>query len=166
MSGHPLLDSLEFARKGDSLSGTLAVKDLERLGSSLFENSGEVRYALDGFVNRDGDPGLRMRIDGSLRLTCQRCLGPLEFELSTNREFVLVGNSEELGDVAEESALLERILADPRLDVIEFVESEILLEFPLSPLHRPGDCSPPDWGSLKSGNNRPFGALDALKRNS
>jgi uncharacterized protein len=109
---------------------------------------------------------LRMQVAGLLVLTCQRCLGPLDFKLATDREFELVGSGEDLGDVAEESALLERMPVDPRLDVVEFVESEILLELPISPLHRAGTCSPPDWGSRKSGNEMPFGALNALKRNS
>lgn len=166
MSGRLVVDSVEFARKGGQRSGELAVSHLERLGSALFDTDGQVRYALDGYVNQEGKPSLRLRVNGMLGLICQRCLGRLEFEIATDREFVLVGSENELQDVAEEDALLEHILADPKLDLADFVESEILLELPMASLHRAEKCNPPDWGSMKSGQDKPFGALGALKRNS
>lgn len=166
MSGRAVVDSVEFARKGDQRSGELAPASLERLSSALFDTDGQVRFTLRGFVNSEGKPGLRLRLSGMLGLVCQRCLGRFDFELATNREFVLVGSEEELQDVAEEDPLLEHIPADPKLDLADFVESEILLELPISPLHLPDECSLPDPGTRDSGQDKPFGALGSLKRNS
>lgn len=166
MSGRPVVDSVAFARKGGRHSGAFPIKRFERLNSVLFDTEGEVLYVLDGDVNADGKPSLRLQVNGMLGLACQRCLGRVVFELATEREFVLVGDDEQLQDVAEEDARLEHIPADPKLDLADFVESEILLELPISALHRVEECKPPDWGTGKSGQDMPFGALGSLKRNS
>lgn len=166
MSGRPVVNSVAFARKGGRHSGEFPIKCFERLIAALFDTDGEIRFVLDGFVNAHGKPGLRLQVKGMLSLVCQRCLGRIDFELATDREFVLVNDDEQLQDVAEEDARLEHIPADSKLDLADFVESEILLELPISALHGAQECNPPDWGTGKSGQDMPFGALGSLKRNS
>jgi uncharacterized protein len=157
------VDSVAFARDARELRAALNLAGLPRLHDMLFDQSGEITYCLTGSVNEDGIALLRLDITGDLVLTCQRCLGPVNFGLSASRKFELVSGAESLGDPAQEPGDVERIHADPKLDVAALVEEETILSLPMVPGHPPGDCSPlqdaNDGNEMKS----PFSSLSALK---
>ncbi len=167
MSGRLHLDSVEFARKGDVLRGEVALRDCERLQSALSEIGGSVQFTLRGRVGAERKPSLTLLLRGRLPLTCQRCLQAFEFKVETDREFVLMGRTDEEVDLVAEDPGTEHIPADAQLDVMEFVESELLLELPMVPLHPEGQCSLPAWMSEGEGETKggAFGVLGAVKRN-
>jgi uncharacterized protein len=158
------VDSIAFARDAGELRATLKIPDLPRLRDLLFEQSGEIRYRLTGAVNKDGISSLRLELAADLLLTCQRCLGPVEFGLNASRSFVLIPPAEALGDPAEEPEDVERIHADAQLDVAALVEDETMLCLPMVARHPPGKCSPPLALGSESDKKSPFGALAVLKR--
>jgi len=158
------IDSMKFARQAGQLRGTLAVADLPRLHDALFDPSGELTYGLTGTVDKDGVAFLRLDIAGAMRRTCQRCLGPIEFNLSTSRKFELVPADRELGDPAEEPVDIERIHADANLDVQTLVEDEAILGLPMMARHDPGQCTEFPVFRQESEQNSPFDSLSTLKR--
>ncbi len=158
------VDTIAFARNADELRGTLAVAELPRLQDVLFEQSGEVTYRLTGAMDKDGIASLGLSVEAGLVLTCQRCLGPVEFKLDMARNFELVPASRELGDPAEEPGDVERIHADPNLDVGAMVEEEVILSLPMVAAHLPGECLTPPAAGAGNEATSPFSALAALKR--
>jgi uncharacterized protein len=163
MSGRPVVDSVEFARLGATLKGEVPVAKLSRLHDELAQRSGALSYVLSGSIGADGRPRLNLKLSGQLILVCQRCLGPLERRLESQREFVLVRPGDPETDVADEAETVEHVPADPKLDVVGLVEEEALLQLPMSPRHEEGRCdlARPAEGSPGAGS--PFAALAALK---
>jgi uncharacterized protein len=157
------VDSVVFARDARVLRATLDLADLTRLQDALFSQAGQITYCLTGAVNEEGIPLLRLDIAGELVLTCQRCLGPVKFSLGASRKFELVSRTEPLGDPAQEPGDVEKIHADPKLDVVALVEEEAILSLPMVPAHAPGECAPSLEANDRNNMKSPFSALSALK---
>ena len=84
-----VIDSLEFARRHEALSGRLQLSTLPRLVEVLFDTSGSLDFKVSG-ETAGGDAFLAVKLEGALPLICQRCLGALVFELSVNSRMMLV----------------------------------------------------------------------------
>lgn len=164
MSGRPLIDSAEFARQHSILTGEALVSELVRLHDALADQAGKILFELSGRIGTQGRLRLLLRMSGRLLLTCQRCLEPLEHEVASEREFVLVMPGDPETDIAEEGDTIDYVPADPQLDVIGLVEEELVLSLPMSAMHSAGSCWPA-WriaeGTMKAS---PFSKLAALKR--
>jgi len=159
-----VIDSLAFARTGESLRGSLPVSALARLRDSLVDDLGEVRFEIKGGQDARRRPVLRLEIGGVLHLQCQRCLGVLEFALQRSSTLLLVsGSGADSSDLEE--VTVEWIEASSELDVASLVEDEILLSLPYAPRHGEGQC-PPGMRTAESGNKvTAFAKLAVLKRN-
>jgi DUF177 domain-containing protein len=165
MSAQAVIDSLEFARTGQTLRGSLAVPELKRLKESLADGHGQIDFAVKGARDARRRPVLTLEISGNLHLQCQRCLGLLEYPLRLSNTLLLVGAGEvAAGDLDDEDA--EWIEASGELDVAMLVEDEIILSLPYAPRHEEGTCR---HGALAAGGNpadAAFAKLAARRRNS
>jgi uncharacterized protein len=159
-----VIDSLEFARAGQSLSGSLPVSALTRLQDSLVDDLGEVRFEVRGGQDARRRPVLALEISGVLHLQCQRCLGALEYALQRSSTLLLVSGSGANSSDLEE-VTVEWIEASNELDVAGLVEDEILLSLPYAPRHGEGQC-PPGARTAEGGDKiTAFAKLAVLKRN-
>src|SRR5262249_38264041 len=124
-----VIDSLELARSGQTVRGSLAVSGLTRLQDSLYDNLGVVDFVVQGGYDPRHRPILRLEVSGVLHLRCQRCLGSFDFPLrvastlllASAEEAAAAGLDEEEGDWIEPGAAL---------DVDSLVEDEIILSLP------------------------------------
>ncbi|HUO44524.1 MAG TPA: YceD family protein [Burkholderiales bacterium] len=159
MSEPAVVDSLEFARTGQQLAGTVAVSELRRVADSLFDDQGTLEYAIKGRTDSRGRPRLRVEVRGEVHLRCQRCLGSLPYRVATASDLlVLTGGGPET-DALED---LDGVAADPHTSVRELVEDEVLLALPMAPRHPEGQCGAAvSAGSAQS--RSPFGVLAQLK---
>jgi uncharacterized protein len=164
MFDRPVVDSAAFAREAGQLRGQVPVASLTRLRDAVADDTGAVRYAVDGFIDDQGKPALKLSVSGDLRLVCQRCLGPVEFRLDSQRTFQLVPQDVPLGDPADEAEDVEQVHADPKLDVIGLVEDEAILSLPMASSHEAGQCEAPQAGAADAAQRSPFGKLSTLKR--
>ena len=159
-----IINSIEFARNGESLRGSVAVSSLSRLQDLLFSGEGELEYSLTGRRGENGKLFLVCAIKGMLQLNCQRCLGALAYPVKFESELELVKDEQGLTGAVNEDDLTDAIKADPRMDVLALVEDEVLLGLPMAPTHAPGDCKVDiDLGQTKLGKKNAFSALAALK---
>jgi uncharacterized protein len=159
-----VIDSLEFARTGQSLSGSLPLPALTRLQDSLFDDLGEVRFEVRGGHDARRRPVLTLEISGVLHLQCQRCLGALDYALELSSTVRLESDGEAAAsefDDAED----EWIEASAALDVAKLVEEEILLSLPYAPRHGEGQCPPGARAAAGEKQGTAFAKLAALKRN-
>jgi uncharacterized protein len=162
MPAQTVIDSLEFARTGQTLSGGVPIPGLTRLKESLYDELGEVRFEVKGAQDARSRPVLALEIRGVLHLRCQRCLGLLEHPLRVSSTLLLAGPG--AGDFEEEEA--EWIEASNELDVGALVEDEIILSLPYSPRHEEGACSQAASAQTARAAVTAFEKLAALKRQS
>jgi uncharacterized protein len=164
MLGQVVIDGLEFAQKGGSLSGTLELGSLERLRDSLASAEGAIEYSIRGVQNPGGRPMLRLAVTGTLQLRCQRCLGPLTYPVNVTSEFLLLRDESEFADLADElDDTADGIVAQPKMDVAAMVEDEIILGLPYAPRHPLGECAAEAAGGT-GGKESPLAALGKLRK--
>lgn len=160
-----VIESLEFARRHGRLSGRLQLGALPRLSEVLFDASGSLDYEVSG-ETAGGEAFLALKLDGPLRLICQRCLGALEFALGVHSRLMLVEadspwpDDGRVGGLEDEAC--DAIEASRELDLTPLLEEEILLALPIAPRHE--HCVPPA-ATATSKEASPFAQLARLKRN-
>lgn len=155
----PVIDGFEFARSGAILSSHWQVKDFPRLQSELYANHGTLHYALRGLPQEQGRPALLLSVEGTLQLTCQRCLGPLEFALRSEALLLLSSDEAEIATLPVDAEGPERIVAQREMPVLDLVEDEVLLAIPIAPRHE--QCRSRE-GDASAAQQRPFAGLRAL----
>jgi uncharacterized protein len=143
MSARRPFDSLQFAKSGESLSGSLRVEELPRLSDSLRPDDAAVQYRLVG-VLASGRPALRLQVEAKVWLVCQRCMMSYPELLHLDNVLPVARNEAELARWESLDPLLDALVADPELDVAALVEDEILLSIPVVPMHAEGECDPDD----------------------
>ena len=164
MFDRPVVDSVKFAREAEELRGEMAVTSMARLRDAVADDTGIVHYRLSGFTSTKGKPSLRLSVAGVLNLVCRRCLCPVQFQLDAARDFELVAQGTALDDPSEEADDVEQIYADPRFDVTELVEDEVILSLPMVSGHAEGHCEAVAAGAAGAQQDSPFSKLSALKR--
>ena len=164
-STQTVIDSLEFARTGQTLRGSLPLPGLARLKDSLVDALGMVEFEVTGGHDARRRPILTLAIHGMLRLQCQRCLGALEHPLRVLNTMLLVSAGEAaVGNLDEEDA--EWIEASGNLDVATLVEDEVILSLPYAPRHEEGACRHVGNLAADGAAASAFAKLAALKQNS
>lgn len=160
-----VIDGLEFARRHGTLSGRLRLDTLPRLSGALADDAGGLEYEVSG-ETAGGEAFLALKVDGPLRLICQRCLGVLEFALIVRRRVMLIEpgspwpDDSQVGGLEDESC--DAIEASHELDLTPLLEEEILLALPIAPRH--DRCEPP-LAAAVSKEASPFAKLARLKQN-
>jgi len=135
MSHQPVIDGLEFARAAARLQGAWPVAEFLRLHDALRSTAGTLRYELRGVPEVQGRAMLRLKVSGTLQLTCQRCLAALEFPLQLDVGLQLAATQEEMDAAPLEADGPESIVAGKEMQVQALVEDEVLLAIPIAPRH-------------------------------
>lgn len=104
----------------------------------------------------------------SLPMTCQRCLGPADIEVSVDRSFRFV--STEAQAEAEDDEAEEDVLALQRdFNLKELIEDELLMALPVVPRHEvcPAEvklvAQDPDFDAESATKPNPFAVLSGLR---
>jgi len=161
-----VIDAFEFCRLRDQREGIFAVADLPRLAVESVSDAGSLHWVVSGGSHALGYPQLTLSVRGDVRLMCQRCLAPFDFNLESEVVLVLVQDEA----AADE---LDALLADDEVEVVvgsgafdfrQIVEDDALLALPLSPKH--DVC--PNWvvqppEAEKEAKSSPFAVLRSLK---
>ncbi|MDB5810403.1 MAG: Large ribosomal subunit accumulation protein YceD [Betaproteobacteria bacterium] len=159
MSARALIDSVEFARAGEQLTGNAPVSELTRLADSLFDTEGALYFELKGGQDARQRLRLHLMVDGGINLQCQRCLGKLVYPVSVQANLLVL--TADAGGETGEIEDLDGVPASAAVDVWSLVEDEVLLAIPLSPRHAENECSP----AVKEAGDpaaSPFAALAKL----
>ncbi len=153
------IDGLAFARNKAVLTGRLGIESLPRLVQSGCSGS-VLDFVMTGEINERGKPGLRLAVDGGVRLQCQRCLGSLELPLHLRTELEFASSEAEIMAADDD---IERVVAGREMSVAALVEDEVLLALPMVPKHE--QCSAAADPAASAGTSA-FQALAALKKRS
>ncbi len=153
------IDGLAFARSAGVMRGRLDLESLPRLAQSGCSGS-VVDFVLTGEINERGKPELRLAVNGSVRLECQRCLGNVDLALQLESRLELAAGEAEILAADDE---VERVLAGHEMSVAELVEEELILALPMVPKHE--HCLA-KTAAEKGEQPSAFKALAALKKRS
>ena len=159
MSHQPVIDGLDFARTGAKLQGAWPVADFPRLRDALRTDEGTLHYELRGVPEAQGHPGLRLKVDGALQFSCQRCLGALEYPLHIEVLLQLAATQAEVDAEPLQADGPERIVASREMPVHDLVEDELLLAIPLALRHE--RCAGRQARAARQGRS-PFAGLRGL----
>ncbi len=161
-----LIDTFEFSRLKERREGRLPITDLARLAKEVVSKTGEIQWVLIGGSDHVGHPRLILRIDGAVELICQRCLGPLNVDVSSEATLILAKDDEQADQIDEllSDDTIDVIVGTKAMSIAELVEDEALLTIPLSVRH--DVCPDAPMGDTLSGSKvSPFAALKELRRN-
>lgn len=162
MSNPILIDPVAYARAGQCREGRLAIAELDpRVHEVLANRQGNVSWRLEGFADRLRRPSLRLVLDTTVDVTCQRCLEPMTLLLQGDSVVTLFFSTEALEAATETDETLDAILAEPELDVKALIEDEIIMGLPLSPRHE--TCDNAALARAKADKPNPFAVLAQLK---
>lgn len=160
----PAIDPTRFARDGSRLTGVISPAQLPRLAQELFDDSGAVEYRVQGSVTPKGEPALRVELAVDIAVPCQRCMERLPIRLDVGHTVVLSREVEELEPVSEEDEDVDSIPLVATVDLLDFIDQEVMLSLPLAPRHAEGECEvrPDTEPDLTKAS--PFAVLSQLKR--
>lgn len=155
---------------GREYRGSLSVDGMQRLADALADvDVPALQVRLHIGLDAGGVRCLEGEVRGVLHLTCQRCLGRLEFPVQRVFRLALVRNEAEADRLADGYEPL--LLDDERLIMRDVIEDELLLALPDFPQHGAGEtCTVPDYreeeiSAATEDKPNPFAALASLKRN-
>jgi uncharacterized protein len=133
-------DALRLAASRGSIEGTLDACSLPRLADLMLDevDTAPIAFRIEGGTDAERRGALTVAIDGVLPLTCQRCLGRLDWPVAQRTELLLARDAAELARLDAETEA-EVILADAPLEPAALVEDELLLTVPYAPRHE-GNC--------------------------
>jgi len=151
------IDGARFCRNLSTMARSIGVDGLPRL-VELGCHSAEVTYSVAGGTNDMGRQSLELCISGRFMLTCQRCLKPMQWGMTSRIDLELVSSQEAIDNAIDDR---DRVLAGKEMDVDALIEDEIILAIPMIPHH--DDCLTTK-AVLASEVASPFGVLALLKR--
>lgn len=179
MSKWEIIEPLALAASGRTLEGRLPLSSLSRLMSLLLQGEvtdnglmqSEVEYLLEFGRDVGNSPIVVGSVKATLPLMCQRCMGPMEFPVTTRTRLGIVSSraaAEKLPDRYD--PLL--VLADEEITIASVVEDELILALPQVAMHSNKECPKGD-AFLKAENGEedapapqrknPFAMLAQLK---
>ncbi len=155
--------------------GTITPRILTRLVDIVPEEYQDKAIDLKCELKKQGQLlTLIMQFSGDIWVTCQRCLTPLNIDITHDAELILLQREEQQGlvDESDDYLLLEELLAeqpenikgDRLLPLKKLVEDELLLDVPLSAKHDDCEMAVEQVGEIiEEEAENPFAALEALK---
>ena len=163
------LDVEELASRQAVLTGFVEAAAMERLLQIATVPPRAIAYRIEFSRDASGRPRVGGRVEGTLRVMCQRCLDDLDWRVDTEFDAVIVG------DEGEEADGRDAVVAtDGRIMLETVIEDELLLDVPSAPVHPFGSCDAPSvHGTGNTGETgepppaaraNPFAVLEALRQ--
>ncbi len=128
-------ETMNFVRQVErnrTLEGEYSLAKLERLNEILVDNQGQVNAKIE-FCHSVGFASIKGRTSATLLVECQRCLKPMEVEVSGRFKFALVSSEEEAELLPDEFE--PYLLEGEEQSVIDLIEDELLLSLPMVTVH-------------------------------
>jgi DUF177 domain-containing protein len=136
-------DAFDLALRRAALAGTADVASMPRAVDRLAEGapSAEVSWRITGAVDGSGRPALEIRLDGSVPLTCQRCLQQFAWVVAQRTTLLLARSERELAVLDDGDDVHEVLLAAAPQEISTLIEDEMVLALPFAPRCEQPECA-------------------------
>ncbi|GAA0318487.1 YceD family protein [Psychrobacter aestuarii] len=166
---HIVLD--KWADSGFEWAGDVDASVFERVSALLSQEHAQSALGVQATLYRDSNVlHLSFKLNGTLWLTCQRCLQPVDVSLDDDFDIALLDDDSQtrLLDDTQDYLLLDEVViqqsSERLLPFKQLIEDEILLKLPMSPKHDDCEMAVEQVGEIEEEDNEnPFAALAALK---
>jgi len=176
------VDLRRFARESQTVSGSFAIRRLTRLIEGLPEqplvrdvraipaqDTGVVWFGLMGQLPLGRKPQVTLKVQAKILLICQRCMKPMTLTVNETVLFDVVRHEGELTQANDAEPFdpdtPEELVGDPRFDIEQLIEDQLILAVPYVPKHDSCESeAPSSEQEPEQPRVSPFGALAALKR--
>jgi uncharacterized protein len=125
---------------GRGFRGALPLAELKRLKGLLCDSNGTAEFDLRFCRDEARRMCVTGRVNAVVRVTCQRCLVPMDLELVCAVSLAVV---ESLNEVERLPDRYEPLLVQDggTIEPAAIIEDEIILALPLVAMHVPGECT-------------------------
>lgn len=121
-----------------SLHGVVSIKELQRLCTSLADDSGDVLINTSFGIDENGVRYIKGHWETELKLQCQRCMEPFVYGIMGDFLSGVVKTEEEAAELSE---VYDPVLEDEGMIVIrDVIEDELIVNLPIVPMHDPDQC--------------------------
>ena len=127
------IEPARYAAARREVTGVVSFSKMPRLLPSLAESSGDITVRIEFQMDKQNRVIADMRVRGNLPLTCQRCLGIMQYPVDRAIQVCFVENEAE-GDLVPEF-YEPWVLTEGQCSLTELVEDELILSVPLVPMH-------------------------------
>lgn len=118
-----------------ALQGDLPIAGLPRLADIVVSTTGEIRYQLYSDIDRLLRPNVRLILEGTLEILCQRCMMPMFFQVSIDTKLTIFSSDAEIDAAERDNPDIEGVVIVGDLDVVELIEEELILSVPYVATH-------------------------------
>ncbi len=124
------VNAIELAGRSATLERELGLTQFPRLVEAGALDGTSVRAVL-AFGRLEGRPTVELKVEGSVLLTCQRCMQACECRIDDEARLAIVADGDDPVPGGYEAAVGDA----ERLSLAELVEEQVLLGMPLVPMH-------------------------------
>jgi uncharacterized protein len=131
------IDNVDFAKKGQTITGSISSDSLNRTAEILEELGGSLDYKIAGSIDHKNKPVLTIRIYGKIATLCQNCLEKLDIPIDCSNIVAIFYTESDMDNAlfGDEAVYDDGILADANFDIESFVEDELIMSLPIAPKH-------------------------------
>lgn len=171
------VNPLQLSRKEKIVKGDVDIKDLARASELTNSGADKVDFCFSFGIDSDGNCCVDFQIEVEAKLICQRCLRPIEEPVKIKSGMVFLETErQEINYSGDYEVYLFPELREKgaMLSLLVVVEDELLLGWPMVPLHKKDkDClslsaNPTSVDDKKQSSDtekkRPFAKLDKMLR--
>ena len=129
-----VIETRRFCARQGVIEGALVPAQLERLSLEVVEPFAPLSARVEAARSPRGVDGLLVKLDGVVKLQCQRCMDPVEISVATTARFEFVG-SDGAQDANLDDDEWDAIRDSEHLELLPLIEDELLLAIPFAPMH-------------------------------
>lgn len=162
------IDPSKYAEQERHLTGQIDISKLTRFNGYLVESKGFLDVDLRFFKDPDRVQVMAGRCQGTVQMTCERCLEACDVQIDSEFELGFVYNDEQAKHLAKqyEPAFKDE---DGKVELLPLLEDEAILALPMYANHPDGECelavSSDDTvvEDKEADKENPFAVLEQLK---
>jgi len=132
------VDLLRIAKPGGHYSGSINVVRMPRFIDYLANKEGQIHADIVIGTDERRHAYIKGQLNGTIWVTCQRCMQPMEYDIDTSFKLMLVEFEHQLERIPEDVDAI--LVSEVPAPLVSIIEDELILGFSLVPMHKEEDC--------------------------
>ena len=163
------VDIFSVSRNLLTVQESVSVADMPQLQKLLANDEGQLAVTIQGTKGDRGLPGANLTIEGTVNMLCTRCTKPMSVAIHREVPFLFTKTEEQADLIPIEAEDVEIVVGSEEMNVIDWVQEEVILSLPAFPKHDDCESVLNDWEDdtpdVEEKRPNPFANLkDLLKK--